>query len=111
MRAMGFEAFLREYKGLLALLSVLATVNVMFAHRALLRLAQAEPQRLAAVGIRRIDWWPRCVLGVGRLGFTGVGHGLPLATRVHFQAAAVTYVVLLALFAKAMVDIVGLLLR
>lgn len=108
---MGFEAFLREYRGLLALLSVLATVNVMFAHRALLRLAQTEPQRLDAAGIRRIDWWPRCVLGVGRLGFTAAGHGLPLRTRVHFQAVALTYLVLLALFAKAVVDIAGLLLR
>ncbi len=108
---MSFEVFLREYRGLLALLSVLATVNVMFAHRALLRLAQAEPQRVVAGGIRRIDWWPRCVLGVGRLGFTAAGHGLALRTRVQFQAVAVTYVVLVALFAKAMVDIVGLVVR
>lgn len=108
---MGFEAFLREYRGLLALLSVLATVNVMFAHRALLRLAQTQPRLLAAVGIRRIDWWPRCVLGVGRLGFTAAGRGLPLRARVHFQAVAVTYAVLLALFAKAAVDIAALLLR
>ncbi|MDG2523772.1 hypothetical protein P6166_00150 [Stenotrophomonas sp. HITSZ_GD] len=108
---MGLEAFLREYRGLLALLSVLATVNVMFAHRALLRLAQTQPQLLAAVGIRRIDWWPRCVLGVGRLGFTAAGRGLPLRPRVQFQAVAVTYVVLLALFAQGAVQIAGLLLR
>ncbi len=108
---MSFEVFLREYRGLLALLSVLATVNVMFAHRAGRGVAPAAPLGRAGGGTRRIDWWPRCVLGVGRLGFTAAGHGLALRTRVQFQAVAVTYVVLVALFAKAMVDIVGLVVR
>jgi len=106
---MGFEAFLRDYRGLLALLSVLATVNVLFAHRALLRLSGTQPELLQAVGIRRIDWWPRCVLGVFRLAFTGAGRTLPLATRVHFQGVALTYVVLLALLAHAAVEVMRLL--
>ncbi|HYG08198.1 MAG TPA: hypothetical protein VD865_17550 [Stenotrophomonas sp.] len=106
---MNFEALLHQYRGLLALLSVLATVNVLYAHRALLRLAQSRPQLLQAVGIRRIDWWPRCVLGVARLGFSGAGSALSLRTRLHFQGVTVTYVVLLALIARAAVDIARLL--
>lgn len=106
---MGFEAFLRDYRGLLALLSVLATVNVLFAHRALLRLASAQPDLLHAVGIRRIDWWPRCVRGIFRLAFTGAGRSLPLAARAQFQGVALTYVVLLALLAHAAVEVARLL--
>ncbi|HEY9255496.1 MAG TPA: hypothetical protein VIP30_13275 [Stenotrophomonas sp.] len=106
---MGFETLLHQYRGLLALLSVLATVNVLFAHRALLRLSQAAPGLLAAAGIRRIDWWPRCVWGVARLGFTALGKELPLATRLHFQGVAVSYAVLLGLMARALVDLARLL--
>jgi len=106
---MGFEAFLRDYRGLLALLSVLATVNVLFAHRALLRLSSTQPGLLQTVGIRRIDWWPRCVRGVFRLAFGGAGRSLRLATRVQFQGVAVTYVVLLALLAYAALEVVRLL--
>ncbi|HEY0334139.1 MAG TPA: hypothetical protein VGC74_10570 [Stenotrophomonas sp.] len=106
---MGFEAFLHQYRALLALLSLLALVNVMFAHRALLRLAAAQPALLRAVGIIRIDWWLRCVLGVARLGFTRAGHALPLATRLQFQAVALTYVVLIALMLRAIFDLARLL--
>jgi len=105
---MSFEALLHQYRGLLALLSVLATVNVLFAHRALLRLSQKRPALLAAVGIRRIDWWPRCVWGAARLGFTAVGQELPLVTRLHFQGVAVSYAVLLGLMARALVDLARL---
>lgn len=106
---MGFEALLHEYRGLLALLSVVATVNVLYAHRALLRLASTRPELLQAVGIRRIDWWPRCIAGIVRLGFSGAGGSLPLRTRLHFQGVAVTYAVLLALMARAVFDVVRLL--
>lgn len=106
---MGFEAFLHQYRGLLALLSVLATVNVLMAHRALLRLQASRPALLAAVGIRRIDWWPRCVLGVCRLGFTSAGRELPMRVRVQFQAVAVTYVVLIGLIVRALFDLARLL--
>jgi len=105
---MRFEEFLHNYRGLLALLSLLATVNVLFAHRALLRLSQVRPALLAAVGIRRIDWWPRCVWGVTRLGFTAQGQDLPLRTRLHFQGVAVTYAVLLGLMGRALVDLARL---
>lgn len=110
MGAMGFEAFLHQYRGLLALLSVLATVNVLSVHRALLRLQAARPGLLAAVGIVRIDWWPRCVLGICRLGFTAAGHELPIRLRVQFQAVALTYVVLIALILRALFDLARLLL-
>ncbi|HVJ37566.1 MAG TPA: hypothetical protein VM687_07150 [Stenotrophomonas sp.] len=106
---MSFEALLHQYRGVLALLSVLATVNVLFAHRALLRLSQVAPALLTAAGIRRIDWWPRCVWGVARLGFTALGRSLPLATRLHFQGVAVSYAVLLGLMARALVDLAALL--
>lgn len=106
---MSFERFLHQYRGLLALLSVLATVNVLCAHRALLRLQASQPGLLAAVGIRRIDWWPRCILGIVRLGFSRAGLHLPLRTRLHFQGVAVTYAVLLGLMLRALVDVARLL--
>jgi len=106
---MGFEVFLHQYRGLLALLSVLATVNVLSVHRALVRLQGVQPALLRAVGIVRIDWWPRCVLGIGRLGFTAAGRALPTRLRVQLQAVAVTYVVLIALIVRALVDVARLL--
>jgi len=108
---MALENFLRDYRALLALLSVLATINVLFAHRALLRLSATRPALLAAVGIRRIDWWPRCILGVTRLGFTSAGRDLPLMTRLHFQGVALTYVVLITLLVRGVIELTALLLR
>ena len=105
---MSFEVFLHQYRGLLALLSLLATVNVLFAHRALVRLSEVRPGLLTAVGIRRIDWWPRCVWGITRLGFTAQGKELALRTRLHFQGVTVTYAVLLGLMARAVVDLARL---
>lgn len=71
-------------------------VNGFAAHRMLLKMERERPEVLEAVGIIRIDWWFRCLRGIGFLALSGKGQMITQGERWMLRAVVATYMLLVA---------------
>jgi len=78
-------------RGGLGVLSVLTIVNVLIAHRTMLRLQRQSPDVMQRAGILRVDWWWRCLLGMFRLAFLDAGKSLDNSGRWVFRGIVFSY--------------------
>ncbi|GGD55856.1 hypothetical protein [Pseudoxanthomonas indica] len=81
--------FLKQ--ALLAVLLIAGIVSVLLAQRELGHLQRDRPDVLDRAGIVKIDWWWKCLAGMGRLGFTAAGESLSVYSRSVFKLVAFTY--------------------
>ncbi|MDH1230468.1 hypothetical protein N5C18_02510 [Stenotrophomonas sp. GD03930] len=71
-------------------------MNGFAAHRMLLKMERERPEVLEAVGIIRIDWWFRCLRGIGFLALSGKGQMITQGERWMLRAVVATYMLLVA---------------
>ena len=76
---------------LLGVAIFICLLGVLVSHIRLIELSRNSPDILARAGIDEIDWWWGCLRGVFYLGFTRLGQGLPIGTRIAFRLAISTY--------------------
>jgi hypothetical protein len=77
---------------LLGVAIFICLIGVLISHVRLIELSRNRPDIVARAGIGEIDWWWSCLRGVFCLGFTRLGQGLPVGTRMAFRLAISTYV-------------------
>lgn len=71
-------------------------MNGFAAHRMLLEMERKRPEVLEAVGIIRVDWWFRCLRGIGLLALSGKGLMITRGERWVLMGVVATYVFLVA---------------
>ncbi|HGM6069951.1 hypothetical protein [Stenotrophomonas maltophilia] len=71
-------------------------MNGFAAHRMLLKMERERPEVLGAVGIIRVDWWFRCLRGIGFLALSGKGLMITRGERWVLRGVVATYMFLVA---------------
>lgn len=69
---------------------------ILYANRRLKELKEREPSLLDGVGIKRIDWWGRCIIGIFRLGYVSSDTRLKPSDRVLFKGVILIYLIIIA---------------
>lgn len=80
-------------KTVITIVAVFSIVSVWQANCALLKLQREQPGVLAGVGVVRVDWWFRCVIGVFKLAFSPAKTQIPRRMRVVFVCASISVVI------------------
>lgn len=72
-------------KLILIALCLIGAASVIFATLELHRMLVAQPGVMRRVGIMRIDWWFRCILGVYKLAFGPIARELSFRQKLVFR--------------------------
>ena len=80
-----------DFKLLIGLLASVAVASTLLATFELRRMLKYQTELMKEAGIKRVDWWFRCIAGVYLLAFSSLRNRLSLRQRALFAVLCLVY--------------------